>query len=73
MNRTLKTYEFYYTDLFGIGRVVSNKSYTLFRSLKKIPYSKIETIYKCYVNNNPVPDVYLQNTLSRIEAWHENQ
>lgn len=69
----LKTYRYYYRSVLGINRVITNKNYSVFRSLKNLPYDKMISINKCYINDRLVPDVYLKNQIDRCIRWHEKR
>lgn len=70
--KTLKTYDIYYRSVLGGIKRYSVKSYSLFRSLKKIDYKIINRISNVVVNNNNVvPGVYLSSTIERVKTWHE--
>lgn len=66
-----KNYCFYYRDIFGIERVTITKSDSLFNALKKVPYKKVMRVYKCLIDNKPVPENYLFKNLGRVARWHE--
>lgn len=66
-----KKYNFYYYDFLGIERVVSTSGNSLFNALKSVPYKKVMRVYKCYINDKPVPETYLYKNLGRVEKWHE--